>query len=513
MKTQRSVLAVLLIVTTTSCVFRFRNVDVRELDLKKPVEVRTPVKAHLKDGSTIVYPSGVTVTASDVQGNGTRYVFAGSATTAVTTVPLDQVAAMEAYREVLNDGKSFAVSLLATAVGAVGSVVLFKALFGSCPTVYSGDGGIEEAELFSSSIAPLYEGRDIDLLKARPNAAGDLTLEIRNEAMETHYINHLQLVEVRHAIDEAVLPDTHGEPVVLGRQRPVATAVSRRGQNVAGLLANADGAFYASDRAAIDAANPADMDEWIDVTLPVQPGATSAALAFRLRNSLLNTVLLYDVMLAPAGAGALNWMSGRLSNISEAVEMGRWHQRRAGLHVSVWRDGSYREVARVPDAGPITWHDVAAVVPVPAGETTLRVRLSYLVDHWRLDRLGVSMTVGPADSRVIPLATVRGPQGVLEPAALKDMASPDERYLQTSPGHRFLADFHTGPAPVGRARTFLLSSQGYYTEWIRGSWIQNASVSVPFKPGDDALLVALSKWGSSRDTFEKRFFSTRVPVK
>jgi hypothetical protein len=34
------------------------------------------------------------------------------------------------------------------------------------------------------------------------------------------------------------------------------------------------------------------MDDWIDLSVPVQRGATEAAVVFRLRNSLLNTILL-----------------------------------------------------------------------------------------------------------------------------------------------------------------------------------------------------------------------------
>jgi len=94
-------------------------------------------------------------------------------------------------------------------------VALFKAIFGSCPTVYSDNGAVDEAELFSNSIAPLFEARDVDRLRAQPDSKGILRLEIRNEAMETHYINHLQLFEVQHAADEFVLPDTQGHPVVV----------------------------------------------------------------------------------------------------------------------------------------------------------------------------------------------------------------------------------------------------------------------------------------------------------
>jgi hypothetical protein len=498
-------------VTTAACVIASRRVEIKDLDYRRPVEVSNPVKAHLKDGSTIVYPGGVTVTATEIQGSGTRYPFAGQSATQTERVPLDQVVGMESYRE--SKHGQFGVSLLATAAGVVGTAALLKAIFGSCPTVYSADGEIQEAELFSSSIAPLFEARDIDVLKTQPDQSGLLTLDIRNEAMETHYLNYLQLIEVPHARDEVVLPDTSGEPVALRAPHAVAIARNRKGRDVTRELAGADSLFYASDPTAVQAANAADMDDWIDITVPVELGTATAGLAFRMRNSLLNTVLMYDVMLGPAGAGALNWMSDNLSNISSAVEMGRWHQRRAGLHVSVWQDGRYREIVRVPDAGPVAWHDVAAVVPVPPGETSVRVRLSFLVDHWRIDRLAVSAAVRHPEGREIPLSAVRGSKGQPEIEALSSMSAPDDRYLQTNPGHRFLAQFRTGPASAGGARAFLLASQGYYTEWIRGSWITNATTTAPFKPGDVAVLEALHKWGNAREAFEHRFYSTRVPVK
>ncbi len=129
----------------------------------------------------------------------------------------------------------------------------------------------------------------------------------------------------------------------------------------------------------------------------------SATLIFRLRNSLLNTTLLYNEMLAPAGARAIDWLGPDSAAPSTAVELGRWRERRAGLHISVWRDGAYREVARISDSGPIDWHDVAAVIPARKGEKSLRIRLSFLVDQWRIDRVGVAVAERDATPRVIPL--------------------------------------------------------------------------------------------------------------
>ncbi len=330
--------------------------------------------------------------------------------------------------------------------------------------------------------------------------------------METHYINHLQLFEVPHAADEFVLPDTRGRLVVVRGVRTPADIADRTGQDLRAMLAAADNSFYKTERRGIDSATVDDLNDWIDMTAAVPDGEDSATLVFRLRNSLLSTTLLYDVMLGPAGARAIDWLGSGLARISTAVELGRWHECRAGLHISVWCDGAYRELARIPDSGPISWHDVAAVIPAQKGEKSLRIRLSFFADHWRIDHVGVASAVRESTPRVIQISEVTGSGGRRENTARESMSAPDDHYLQTNPGERFFADFDVGPDPAGRSRTFLLSSQGYYTEWIRGTWIQTMSAKEPFTPTDQALLVALRQWAATRESFEERFLKNRVPV-
>lgn len=506
----RKAIAVVLALSLTSCVFR--HVDVQSVSTKAPVVVASSVKAHLNDGSTIVYPAGVSVTADALVGRGTKHALTSSTPVIVERVPLSDVLGMESFRTRVNVGASLVVSTLAAAGTVLGSAVLAVALFGSCPTVYSDGGTVEEAELFSSSIAPLLEGRDLDRLKARADAAGVVSLHIRNEAMETHYLNHLQLVEVRHTTGEQVLPDAQGTPVVVGALTPPTSVRSRDGRDIRAVVATADNDFYTTPAAALEHATGEDLDDWIDLTVPVEAGASSAAVVFRMRNSLLSTTLLYDVMLGSAGAAALDWLGEGLGHISQAVELGRWHQRMAGLHVQVWQNGAYHEAARVPDSGPISWHDVAAVVPVPAGERSLRVRLSSLADHWRVDQLGVSFAVRPAVSRAVPLADVVGVGGALETAALDHLRASDETYLQTTPGQTFVARFQAGPDSGDQARTFLLASQGYYIEWIRGSWIRSATTPAPFVPTTASVQLAMRKWAGERESFERKFLTARVPA-
>ena len=453
------------------------------MDPRNGVAVTSPVKAHLQDGSTVVYNKGVTVSGGMLLGAGERWDLTATKHATVDMIPLDTVVGMESFQTRVNVRRTVLGSSLVTAAlivppaavlatgggviatsiaavgGGFGSDMLRFAIFGSCPTIYSGNGATEEAELFSTSIAPLLEARAVDRLQAQPDSNGILRLEARNEAMETHYINHLQIFEVNHAAGEIVLPDLQDHPIAVRGIHVPTTIASRSGEDLRGTLGAADDRFYRSDPRVID------------------------------------------------------WLGDGLGRISTAVELGRWYERRAGLHISVWRDGAYREVARIPDSGPIFWHDVAAAIPVLPGETSLRVRLSFIADYWRIDRVGVAETARQAVPRVIEISSVSGSDGRAEDSARDSMSAPDDRYLQTSPGQRFFADFNVGRAAAGQQRTFLLSSQGYYTEWIRGAWIQTATAKTPFAPTDDAVLAALRQWPAARESFEERFFKNRVPVR
>jgi hypothetical protein len=495
---------------SAACVWVSKRVDIEQVDLGRVTTVTNAAKAHLKDGSTVVYRNGFTVAGGELRGPGTRYDLSLTSGTRVDSLPIDTIVGMESFRTRINGPESFIVSTLATIGGVFGGAALAVAIFGSCPTIYSGDGTVEEAELFSSSIAPLFEGRDLDRLRAQPDSSGVLRLDVRNEAMETHYINHLQLIEVEHAADEFVLPDAQGRPMVVGDPHVLAIVSDRAGRDEHAKVDEADGIFYETDQRRIDAATADDMDDWLDLTAAVPPGADKVALVLRARNSLLGTVLLYDVMLGPGGAAALDWMGGDLGKISTAVELGRWHTRRAGLHVLLWQDGAYREVARIPDSGPISWHDVAAVIPVRRGDVSVRLRLSFLADHWRIDRLRLADISRTPTLRTIKVEDITESDGRSAADALESLRRPDDRYLQTTPGQRFYARFDVGTR--SQLRTFLLASQGYYTEWIRGTWIKQAKAAEPFVPTDEALLVALRRWSGERATFEPRFLAARVPV-
>ena len=493
-------------------------VDPLSASASDSVTVRSPVKAHLLDGSTVVFGAGVTVARGGVHGTGMRYDLLLAESTAVDRIPLDSVLGMESYATRVDGGRTLLYSALATAGTIGGAVALICAAdpkcFGSCPTIYADSAGtpVLEAEGFSGSIAPILEARDVDRLRAREDSQGILRLEVWNEALETHYINHLELLAVEHAQEELVVPDERGRPLAVRDELTLASVVDRSGRSLAGTLARADGDVFSSDTARMRTTTADDLLDHIDVVLAPPADADSVALVLRLRSSLLNTLIFYDHMLARPGARALDWMTYDLGRLDRTAELARWYGDHFGIRISVRDDDGWRAVAKYADYGPIAWRDVAVVVPAVAGDS-LRLRLSFLTDQWRIDRLAVAGGVRRPTSRVVAPATMTASNGNIQDDALSAIATPDEHYLRTTPRQRFTVAFDVGRSRDARMeRTYLLASQGYYTEWVRGAWIADARDTTTFVPSVQTLVRAMEEWRVQRDSMEQRFFRSRIPV-
>ena len=478
-----------------------------------PTVVRTPFKAHLVDGSVVIFSAGATFADGAVTGQGTRYDVTRVNTQPVARVPLDSVLGMAVFERRVNPGRTLLYSTLTTAGTVVGAAALAVALFGSCPTVYADSAGasVLQAESFSYSIAPLLEKRDVDRLSVAADSNGVVRLEVRNEALETHYTDHLELVELRHRADEFALPLARSGAVAVRGLVPATTARDGAGRDVRAVLDAVDDAVFATDDTLLArAARDGPLEDHIDLTLPRVAGQDSVALVLRMRSSLLSTTLFYEHMLARPGAASLDWVGRDLSHITTVAQLANWYAGNFGLRVAVRDGGRWRQVVRLMEFGPTAWRNVAAILP--ATETdSVRIRLTFLADEWRIDRIALAWTVRHLEPRLVPVSRATDGNDRPRPDVADMLRRADERRLQTEPGQRYRVQFDVGRAPPG-TRTYLLGALGYYTEWVRGSWIAAAKDSVPFSPTDETAREILRSWRVSKDSLEKRFFRDRVPV-
>lgn len=178
--------------------------------------------------------------------------------------------------------------------------------------------------------------------------------------------------------------------------------------------------------------------------------------------------------------------------------------------------------ARLGDVGPIAFRDVAIVLPRPTPDSKVaRIRLRFIADNWRIDQALVAGTIARpvvttlSVAQVVVATPAQGTGPVFDTAAVGAVSDADDRYLETHPGQRMTLVFRpaeTRPLKGDSSWTYLIAWQGWYREWIRGSWLANPTRTTPFVPGDSAVLVALRRWSGVKKTFERQFYASRIPV-
>src|SRR3989441_3273456 len=518
-RVRRAVLPAALGLVAGACIWVFHGVRVEAIGSNADsLTVHTPVKAHLRDGSTVLYRTGVLLARDTLGGPGMRYGLTLRDSTAVLVVPLDSVVAMESFQRTTNVAASAIVSTLATGATVFAGVLLAIVICfssgrcGNCPTVYADSAGTFalQGEGFSYTLGPAFEMRDVDRLGIRPDRDGVIRLEVRNEALETQYFNHLELFEVRHAADETALPDRDGAPLAVRELVPATTIVDAAGRDLRRLLALPDGVAFRTDVRTLAGVSSERLDDAIYLVAPAPPRGDSVALVLRLKNSLLATLLYSEVMLGDRGARSLDWIGRELDG--RAAALARWQGQRMGMRIAVWDGRRYRQTAHIQDVGPHAWKDVAVLIPV-VHRDSVRVRLSFPADNWRIDRIAFARRARRPVVRTSYFGRLLDAGGREDPSALASVRLSDQRYLRASPGERFTVVAEVGAAAAEPARTFLIATQGYYEPWIGRAGLSLARDAGARESADAELLKALRKWGTIREARERAFATQPSPGK
>ena len=502
-------LASALVLLFGSCVFRYPP-RVEPIDPNRATRVESPVKAHLLDLSTVFFETGVSLDGDTIHGLGVAIGPSAEPLGPRTSITVDSLAGLEALAGGnVNVGKTVLVNVVAPPATAAAVALLAVAIFGSCPTFYAStaDGLTLEAESFSYSVSPLLEGRDVDVLRSTEAGNGWVELELRNEALETHFINHLELLAADTDDGERLVPGLDGAAFAIRELRPLTSAVDASGRDVSGVLRAADGDPYSTPEERIRKAVVGDPYDHIVVEVPPSPDG-EATLVLRMRNSLLTTILFYDFMLAPGGIKTVDWMTEDFEKIDEAVELAFWTRKYLGLRIEVEGANGFEPLSRIADTGPIAWEEIGITVPARSDRPT-RIRLAFLADAWRIDQVAVAASSRTPELRRVPIGEVVGPDVTLEPEALDALSAPDDQYLETRPTHRMTVRLPVGPEPGA----YLLAAQGYYTEWIRPEWIREHPSPTRFKPDEATVRDLHARWLSERSSLEERFFSSAIPVR
>ena len=174
------------------------------------------IKLHMKNGDLYVLQNWSFITTKDsVIGSGKLLTPSRELISeGQFTIPVQEIVLAE--RNQINSPVGTGVLTGLTIVTGIFTIVCVtnpKACFGSCPTFYAfnGEDYIVQSEGFSSSISPSLEARDVDALYRIKPSKDDFTIQLMNEAYETHIIRSANILAIPKPEDGRVFSTQDGE--------------------------------------------------------------------------------------------------------------------------------------------------------------------------------------------------------------------------------------------------------------------------------------------------------------
>ena len=465
------------------------------------------LKAHMHDGRVYILSSwkvdseNRTVTGQGAILNVNREILE----TGVFTIPVDSVVIFETNVEQHSSSTVLmtiitGVSVAVTALCAANP----QACFGSCPTFYVSDGNqpILQAEGFSTSVAPVLEASDIDALyHARPTESG-FEIQMKNEALETHVVRHVDLLAVKRQSGGRVFlttDDTFWETDTIIEP----SAASAPEGDCLPLLQAVDGQERFSEADSEYLATRETLDLEFE-NVPV--GSTGLVIAAR--QSLMSTFLFYQG-LSYMGRYAGEWIAAleRGDTTIEKASSGIG-QTLGGIEVLLQDDtGKWVSVAEVNETGPLAI-DVHLVKLPPIKRERVNIRLRLTKGHWRLDAVKLVKLGKQLDPlRLSPVAVNQN--GVSADEA-HQLLTDRKAALTTLPGDVYTLVYQL-PKDFESYELFL-ESRGYYLEWIREEWLADENPALAammlFNP-ESALRILAPEFKKIEADMEEKFWRSR----
>ena len=103
------------------------------------------------------------------------------------------------------------------------------------------------------------------------------------------------------------------------------------------LVESRDDSWYRSDTTMVDRLAKWVYSDWVDLKVTVPPNSRKIKLVLHLRNTLLNIILFYDVILGSQGIGALEWIERLNTDPEYASQYSSIYNSYAGIKAALSR--------------------------------------------------------------------------------------------------------------------------------------------------------------------------------
>jgi len=475
--------------------------------------ITAPAKVYLNDGTIVLFQKGFSVENSRIIGIGKGFYINNliDQLTKEFSIPLSDVAALTYHATQIKAGS--AVGSVIMGITAVPLTILAayclvnpKACFGSCPTVYVRENDQYQfcSELFSYSVSPFMEADDLDLLIGNLDKTKDpLDIRITNEALETHFINEMKLVQVIHPKNTAVYPTSSNQMILFNEFHTPVEAKNSQGVDVLSRIEKNDQVGYRSPEELVLELKKGAYFDFLDLKMKIPPSTPRINLLLKVRNTLMSTILFYEVVLASQGIDALSWIEKMNTDPVYANLFKSIYHTFSGITIKIKKDNEW----------------IAAALPTYDQEE-LQVRLEFIPDNFFFDR--ISFDYGNEQEgknllvEVLDCERICDYQGQERNDLMKLLNEKDEHYLVTEPSDVYHFYYHLGDISEEETLSLFVSASGYYTEWLRGKWLTEKSTpNYKFNLYDfgGTFNQLAESWLSNKKMMEEAFFKTRIPIR
>ncbi len=420
------------------------------------------IKVHMKNGSLYVLNSwNVDENKRILKGNGTYYsIDRKNSNVNNFEIPIDSIAIIES-NEVVPSGAIAPLVLITSVSVALTAYCLSneKACFGSCPTFYINNHLI--AEGFSSSIAPPLEEDDIDMLYNVKPENGELSIKMKNEALETHVVRYANVLAVPKEEGSYIFATSDFKFYKVNKLiSPIHAKCPQK--ECLNLISSLDGKEW------FDLADDKDLgrQEEIEVIFLAEKDK-NYGLVIGKRQTLLPTFLFYQI-LAYMGNNAGYFIS-RIGN--ENNSNGKYEKLKEIVRkikgIEIYIDNN--KIDYMDSEGPLAI-DYSLAMLGKLNKDTIKIKLRFTKGAVRLDYVALAEIKGIAEPITIePFLVLNNNQEDKE--ALTSLLDKN-KVLTTLPGDEYILKYKI---PSGNFE-FFLHTRGYYLEWIRKEWIKEENL-------------------------------------
>ncbi|HCY41385.1 MAG TPA: hypothetical protein DHV48_08535 [Prolixibacteraceae bacterium] len=422
-------------------------------------------------------------------------------------IPLSDVALVETNKITGLSGKLVAMSLVGvpSVISSVYCLTNPKACFGSCPTFYAWNGESMKlmAEGFSSSILPVFENSDVDMLYwAKNEGRKDFQIKLTNEALETHIIRYADLLVFPKHGNERIFATEDGKFYKTSKIISPTVCSGSEG-DCRNLILQMDAQERYSEA---DSKNLA-AREYVDLEFDGS-AKNQLGLIIGSRQTLLTTYLFYQ-SLAFLGNNA-GYFASRIESGDKALQrrVEKIWDLLGTIEVFVQgQSGKWIKTGEIDEMGPIA-SDVHLVTLPPQEPGTIKVRLKMTRGLWRIDYIGLTDITEPVEPIQINPTFITTNDSIND-LALNQLCHSDEPLI-TLPGDSHTLNFIL--PDISNDYEIFIKSKGYYLEWMREEWIaeQNKTkATLMFGMPKLYLKLVANKFKAVEPTMEEVFWRSR----